>query len=111
MESERLTYSELQQSHLDVFHTLVQDVHVCRYLMDGQTFPREWSAERIRDSQSLFKRRGVGVWLVNEKLTKDLIGFCGFVEMRRDVIMGMSSIVCCLTPAASEKTDRGSTSI
>jgi hypothetical protein len=59
MESERLRYSELSIDHLDSFHRLVQDVHVRRYLLDGEVLPREWSAERIRESRSLFERRGV----------------------------------------------------
>lgn len=81
MESERLKYSELQRDHLEVFHGLVQDEHVRRYLLDGQVLPVEWSAETIRASQSLFDRRGVGIWLVNHKFTAEIIGFCGFVEM------------------------------
>jgi RimJ/RimL family protein N-acetyltransferase len=81
MESERLRYSELSIDHLDSFHRLVQDVHVRRYLLDGEVLPREWSAERIRESRSLFERRGVGIWLVNQKVTQELVGFCGFLEM------------------------------
>jgi ribosomal-protein-alanine N-acetyltransferase len=80
MESERLSYSELGTSHLHAFHSLVQDDHVRRYLFDGQILPIEWSAETIRVSQSLFARRGVGIWLVRHKFTEELIGFCGFVE-------------------------------
>ena len=80
MESERLSYSEVGIVHLYVFHSLVQDDDIRRYLLDGQVLPIEWSAETIRASQSLFDRRGVGIWLVRHKLTGELIGFCGFVE-------------------------------
>src|SRR5215471_12062762 len=80
MESERLSYSELGTGHLHVFHSLVQDDHVRRYLLDGQVLPIEWSAETIRASQSLFERQGVGIWLVHQKFTEELIGLCGFVE-------------------------------
>ena len=51
MESERLSYSELGTVHLHVFHSLVRDDHVRRYLLDGQVLPIEWSAETIRASQ------------------------------------------------------------
>ena len=81
MESERLGYSKLRAGHLDLFHSLVQDAHIRRYLFDGQVLPIEWSAEAIRASQSLFNRRGVGIWLVNHKSTEEIIGFCGFVEI------------------------------
>jgi ribosomal-protein-alanine N-acetyltransferase len=81
MTSERLTYRRLSASGLDDFHRLVQDEHVRRYLMDGQMFPPEWSEARIADSLALFERRGVGLWLVHQKATGELVGFCGFLEI------------------------------
>ena len=35
-------------------------------------------SERIRQSQALFERRGVGTWLAYGKSTNELVGFCGF---------------------------------
>ena len=81
MISERLKYLPVTAETLDDFHGLVQDDHVRRYLMDGQLFPREWSEERVRDSISLFDRRGVGLWLTYDRDTGELVGFCGFLEM------------------------------
>jgi ribosomal-protein-alanine N-acetyltransferase len=81
MLSDRLRYAPLALENLDRFHRLVQDEHVRRYLMDGNLFPREWSEERVRESQSLFGRRGVGLWLVTEAATDELVGFCGFMEI------------------------------
>jgi hypothetical protein len=56
----------------------MHSAHVRRYMMDGNVFPREWSAERIRQSQALFERRGVGTWRAYDKNTNELAGFCGF---------------------------------
>jgi len=81
MESERLSYIELALGHLHLFHNLVQDDHVRRYLLDGQILPIDWSVETIEASQSLFHRRGVGIWLARLKSTDETIGFCGFIEM------------------------------
>ncbi len=67
--------------NLDRFHSLVQDEHVRRYLMDGNLFPREWSEARVRESQCLFGRRGVGLWLVSDAATNLVVGFCGFMEI------------------------------
>lgn len=61
MMSERLKYQPVTPATLDDFHSLVQDDHVRRYLMDDQLFPREWSEQRVRDSVALFDRRGVGL--------------------------------------------------
>ncbi len=49
--------------------------------MDGNLFPREWSEERVRESQCLFRRRGLGLWLVSDAATDELVGFCGFMEI------------------------------
>ena len=62
LRSERLRYAPASTSTLDDFHRLVQDDHVRRYLMDGHRLP--WIEQRIRDSDGLFERRGVGLWLV-----------------------------------------------
>lgn len=76
MISERLIYHPVELATLDTFHALVQDEHVRRYLMDGQIFDRAWSEERVRDSQALFERRGVGM-LENDAATS---GFHGGAE-------------------------------
>ncbi len=81
MLSDRLGYQPLRISDIDRFHSLVRDEYVRRYLIDGNLFPREWSEARIRDSQALFERRGVGLWLVTDRTTAELIGFCGFLEI------------------------------
>ena len=78
MQSDRLRYHPLQAESLDAFHRLVQDEHVRRYMMDGNLFPREWSEQRMRESQALFERHRVGIWLAYEKRTDGLVGFCGF---------------------------------
>jgi [ribosomal protein S5]-alanine N-acetyltransferase len=79
--SPRLRYQPLAFEHLDRFHALVQDAHIRRYLMDGEVFPREWSEDRVRDSEALMARRGVGLSLAFEKASGDLAGFCGFLEL------------------------------
>jgi [ribosomal protein S5]-alanine N-acetyltransferase len=80
MRSERLRFHAVEPADLDDFHRLVQDDHIRRYMMDGHVLPREWSADRIRQSQGLLARRGVGIWLAGERSTDELVGFCGFQE-------------------------------
>jgi [ribosomal protein S5]-alanine N-acetyltransferase len=81
VQSERLTYRPVTRATVDDLHTLVQDAHVRRYLMDGLVLPREWTEDRISDSVRLFERRGVGLWLVHDKATGEVVGFCGFLEI------------------------------
>jgi RimJ/RimL family protein N-acetyltransferase len=81
MTSPRLVYAPLAASDLDVFHGLVVDEHVRRFLLDGAVHPRAWSAERIADSRDLFARRGVGLWLARDAASGEVVGFCGFMEL------------------------------
>ncbi len=81
MFSKRLRYAPVELANLDGFHGLVQDEHVRRFLMDGNQFPRDWSEKRVRESQRMFERRGVGVWLATDNATNELVGFCGFLEI------------------------------
>ena len=83
MISERLRYRPVALADLDGFHSLVQDLYVRRYFMDGKLYPREWSQERVLESEGLFERRGVGIWMVTELTTNELVGFCGFLEILR----------------------------
>jgi [ribosomal protein S5]-alanine N-acetyltransferase len=79
--SRRLDYQPVSAAALADFHRLVADAHVRRYLMDGNEFPPEWTAARIADSEALFRRRGVGLWLARERDGGQLVGFCGFLEV------------------------------
>jgi hypothetical protein len=67
MRSDRLR--PIDAATLDAFHSLVTDEHIRRYLLDGSLVSREWSEERIRASESLFNRRGVGIWLAHTSIS------------------------------------------
>jgi RimJ/RimL family protein N-acetyltransferase/catechol 2,3-dioxygenase-like lactoylglutathione lyase family enzyme len=77
--SARLRYQALEPSLLEDLHRLVTDAHIRRYMMDGITHPRAWTAARIADSERLQAERGVGLWLARRAEDGDLVGFCGFL--------------------------------
>jgi len=81
MISDRLDYRRVSPADLEAFHQLIIDDHVRRYLLNGDLYGREWSEERIRDSQALFDRCGVGIWLAQLKGSTELVGFCGLLEI------------------------------
>jgi RimJ/RimL family protein N-acetyltransferase len=81
MFSERLKYRPVATTDLHEFHGLVTDEHIRRYLMDGNIVPPDWSAAQILRSQTLFDSLGVGIWLVHERQTSELVGFCGFLVL------------------------------
>ncbi len=81
MLSERLTYRPVAPGDLDAFHSLIQDEHVRRYLLDDQLLPVAWSEAQIRASEERFATRGLGLWLARHKETGEVIGFCGFIDL------------------------------
>src|SRR5262245_14830634 len=81
LESERLRYAPLGTDDLRVFHALIQDEYVRRYMLDGGVMTEDWSAARIRASQVMFTRLGVGVWLAHERTSDALVGFSGFFPL------------------------------
>jgi ribosomal-protein-alanine N-acetyltransferase len=80
MRSERLDYRVLTAPDLGAFHELLRDLHVRRYLFDGQLVSLDWCANWIETSQTLLATRGVGTWLVFERASASLLGFCGFAS-------------------------------
>jgi [ribosomal protein S5]-alanine N-acetyltransferase len=78
MSSARLAYRELGARDLDVFHALIVDAHIKRYLLDGEDMTRDWARAEILASSALFEKQGIGIWLVFESARDEPIGFCGF---------------------------------
>lgn len=78
--SARLRFEPLSARQVEAFHRLVVDPHVRRYLMDGRVMSPEWSRAAAEDSERLFARRGVGIWLLTERDASDAspVGFAGF---------------------------------
>jgi RimJ/RimL family protein N-acetyltransferase len=77
----RLTLTPLAPADLPVFHGLVTDAHVRRFMMDGQVLPESWAAARIDASVARFAAGGVGLWLARRRDDGGAIGFCGFLEL------------------------------
>jgi RimJ/RimL family protein N-acetyltransferase len=81
MRSTRLSYRPVEPGQLEEFLQLLQDDHVRRYLLDGELVGRDWAAERVRESEALFASGGLGVWLVHERGSNELVGFCGYLVL------------------------------
>jgi [ribosomal protein S5]-alanine N-acetyltransferase len=77
----RLRLVPLTHGDLAVFHSLVTDPHVRRYLLDGQTLPLDWSEGRIDASAELFAETGLGLWLARTLDADEVVGFCGFMRL------------------------------
>src|SRR3974390_1179065 len=63
------------------FTRLLPDPQIRRYLLDVEIMPSSWCEERINESVLLFQQRGIGIWLVREAISSELVGFCGFLQI------------------------------
>src|SRR5579872_4974829 len=80
LKSDRLLYTPLAPDQESTFLNLLRDEHIRRYLLDGQIVSAPWCQERILDSERSFAEHGIGIWLVQEAVSNELVGFCGFLQ-------------------------------
>ena len=59
-------------------HQLFLDPLVRRYLLDDEVVAYEWTANVIATSQASFEKNNYGLWGLQQKNTRPLIGFCGY---------------------------------
>jgi hypothetical protein len=76
--SPNLEYRRVAVADADELHAMIVEDHVKRYLCDGETLPRAWADETIAAAESLYRGRGVGLWLLHEPEVARPLGFCGF---------------------------------
>lgn len=56
---------------------IAQDAEVMRYISNGQPWPDERIREFVARQAACFASRGFCLWRLIEKLTQEMIGFCG----------------------------------
>jgi [ribosomal protein S5]-alanine N-acetyltransferase len=78
LESPRLRLRAFQESDIEELYHLWINPEVRRYLWDDQVISRELAAETIRPSLLSAETEALGMWMVFEKDTGSLAGFCGF---------------------------------
>lgn len=76
--SPRLRYRALSGNEVALFHRLIVNEHVRRYLLDGKIMPESWSATEAEASERRHEE-GLGLWLVSAAhRPDDVLGFCGY---------------------------------
>src|SRR3712207_1381542 len=78
VETARLVLRPVHPLEADELHTLFVNEEVRRYLTDGAVMPREWVERVIRDSETSFAKRGLGLWSAREHGVAPIIGLIGF---------------------------------
>ncbi len=64
-------------SDVDALHAMWTDPAVRKYLWDDEVIARDRAAEVVAASDADFEKFRFGLWTVNDRETRDLIGFCG----------------------------------
>ncbi|GFE69458.1 GNAT family N-acetyltransferase [Chroococcus sp. FPU101] len=78
LNTERLQLKAVTENELYVFHEVLVDPFVRKYLCDDKILSLAQAQEFINVSQKNFDEQQFGLWLMYTKSTHELIGFVGF---------------------------------
>ncbi len=77
LETQRLRLKPILESELDIFHQILVDPYVRRYLCDDKVFSLQQTSEMLQESQKLFQEEKLGLWFIETKNKTEIIGFVG----------------------------------
>jgi len=77
LETERLTLRMFRPSDLEAYAEMCADQDVMRYINDGRTLSREETWRDMAVILGHWELRGYGLWAVEERATRNLIGRIG----------------------------------
>ncbi|MDJ0597404.1 MAG: GNAT family N-acetyltransferase [Crocosphaera sp.] len=77
LETPRLRLKPILESELDIFHRILVDPYVRRYLCDDKIFSVQQTEEMLQESQKLFQKEKLGLWFIETKNKVEIIGFVG----------------------------------
>ncbi len=78
MESARLVFRPFADEDTDALHALWTDPDVRRYLWDNRSLSREDTAAIIAESMRLHADESAGLWAVEQRGSREIIGFGGY---------------------------------
>jgi ribosomal-protein-alanine N-acetyltransferase len=73
----RLRLRPMALADIDDLHRLWTVPGVRRYLWDDEVITRARAAEVVAASVASFARLGIGLWVVRDRASAEVIGFCG----------------------------------
>jgi [ribosomal protein S5]-alanine N-acetyltransferase len=77
LETQRLWLKPIVESQLSTLHRILTDPYVRKYLCDDQAFSLQQVKEMISESNGLFKQSKFGLWLIETKDHREIIGVVG----------------------------------
>ncbi len=77
LETSRLRLKPILESELDIFHRILVDPYVRRYLCDDLVLPVQQASKMLQESQKLFQEEKLGLWFIETRNKAEIIGFVG----------------------------------
>lgn len=77
LETQRLLLRPILESELSTLHAIFIEPYVRKYLCDGKIFSLQQVEEMRTESQKNFEEKRFGLWFVETKSEKEIIGFVG----------------------------------
>ena len=77
LETQRLVLKPIGESDLNTLHKIFTDSYVRRYLCDGQIWSLDPVEEMIEQNTKLFAEKKFGLWFIETKSDREIIGFVG----------------------------------
>jgi RimJ/RimL family protein N-acetyltransferase len=78
LETERLILRMFREDDIERYASICADPEVMRYLGDGKTLTRAEAWRQMAMIVGHWQLRGYGIWAVEERKSKDLVGRVGF---------------------------------
>ncbi len=100
LETQRLLLKPILESELSTLHAIFIDSYVRKYLCDGKIFPLQQVEEMLTESQKNFEEKRFGLWFVETKSEKEIIGFVGLWDFFDEK---QPQLVYALLPKATKK--------
>jgi ribosomal-protein-alanine N-acetyltransferase len=93
--TQRLLLKPILESDLNALHSIFIDPYVKKYLCDDKIFSLQQVEEMLTESQKLFDEKKFGLWFIEVKDEKEIIGFVGlwyfFDEMQPQLVYALLS--------------------
>lgn len=78
--TKRLRLIPVKNQDLDFLFSFLRNDNIKKYLCDNRNVEKAFVKSIISNSDILFDKKGIGLWLINSLDKLSPIGFCGFFE-------------------------------
>ncbi|MEG4207615.1 GNAT family N-acetyltransferase [Microcoleus sp. Pol7_A1] len=99
-ETQRLVLKPIVESDLNTLHGMFTNFYVRRYLCDGEILSLQQVEEMLAENKKLFEENKFGLWFIETKNDREIIGFVGLWYLFEEV---QPQLLYALLPKALKK--------